>query len=140
MEEERWEAGTPALDRQAVTEASSGAARGAEPPPFVPETTPTPLRRHYVVLSAVALVCGVVAITLLEIGAGIANPIVRLAVLIGAPIVIVTTADAALRIWRSAWAWMPVDRGRGLFRLTWLVVAAVLIVLAAGSMVLVLTA
>jgi hypothetical protein len=27
--------------------------------------------------------------------------------------------DALLRVWRAAWAWMPVDRGKGLFRLTW---------------------
>ncbi len=130
----------PALDRQPVTEASPvGLAPGrGSPPAFVPETTPTPLRRHYVVLSAVALVCGIVAITFLEVGVSLANPIVRLSVLIGAPIVIVTTADAALRIWRSAWAWMPIDRGRGLFRLTWLIVAGVLIALAAGSIVLVL--
>lgn len=127
MEDERWEAGMPALDRQPVP---------VGPPPFVPETAPTPLRRHYVILSAVAFVCGVVAITLLEMGAGIGNPIVRVAILIGAPIVIVTTVDAALRIWRSAWAWMPVDRGRGLFRLTWLVVAGVLIALAVGALVL----
>jgi hypothetical protein len=30
-----------------------------------------------------------------------------------------------LRIWRSAWAWMPIDRGRGLFRLAWVVVSLV---------------
>jgi hypothetical protein len=127
MDDERWEAGMPALDRQPVP---------VGPPAFVPETAPTPLRRHYVMLSVVAFVCGVVAITLLEIGAGIGNPIVRVAILIGAPIVIVTTADAALRIWRSAWAWMPVDRGRGLFRLAWLGAAGLLIVLAAGALIL----
>jgi hypothetical protein len=131
MEDERWEAGMPALDRQGVP---GSVASG--PPPFVPETEPTPLRRHYVTLSAIALVCGVVAITLLELGAGIGNPVVRLAILVGAPIVVVTTADAALRIWRSAWAWMPVDRGRGLFRLTWLVAAGLLVALAIGAFVL----
>ena len=36
-----------------------------------------------------------------------------------------TTGDAVLRIWRSAWAWMPVDRGKGLFRLAWVVVSLV---------------
>ena len=36
-----------------------------------------------------------------------------------------TTADAVVRIWRSAWAWMPVDRGKGLFRLAWVVVSIV---------------
>ncbi|HEX9044767.1 MAG TPA: hypothetical protein VF802_07060, partial [Candidatus Limnocylindrales bacterium] len=51
--------------------------------------------------------------------------LVKLCVLVGAPILVVTTGDATVRIWRSAWAWMPVDRGRGLFRLAWLVVAVV---------------
>jgi hypothetical protein len=36
-------------------------------------------------------------------------------VLIGAPLLVITTADAIVRIWRSAWAWMPVD-GKGAFR------------------------
>ena len=121
----------PALDRQELPSR-------AEPPAFVPETAPTPLRRHYVLVSAIALVCGVVAITLLELGAGIDHPVVRLAILVGAPIIVVTTADAAVRIWRSAWAWMPVDRGRGLFRLTWLVVAGLLIGLAAIAFLLAL--
>jgi len=37
----------------------------------------------------------------------------------------VTTADAVLRIWRSAWAWMPIDRVKGTFRLAWVVVSLV---------------
>jgi hypothetical protein len=28
-------------------------------------------------------------------------------------------ADGAVRVWRSAWAWLPVDRNRGLFRFVW---------------------
>jgi len=36
-----------------------------------------------------------------------------------------TTADALVRIWRSAWAWMPVDRAKGLFRLAWVVTSLV---------------
>jgi hypothetical protein len=132
MDDERWEAGMPALDRQALPGAR------VEPPAFVPETAPTPLRRYYVLLSALAFVCGVIAISLLELGAGIGNPIVRVAILLGAPIVVVTTADAAVRIWRSAWAWMPIDRGRGLFRLTWLIPAGLLIGLAIGAFLLAL--
>jgi hypothetical protein len=46
-------------------------------------------------------------------------------VLIGAPLLVVTTADAVVRIWRSAWAWMPVDRGKGWFRLAWVAVSLV---------------
>ena len=109
----------PVLDRQAVAPGPSG------PPPRVPETAPTPLQPYYVNLSAIALVAGAVAITALELGATLATPIVRIGILIAAPILILTTADATLRIWRSAWTWMPVDRGRGLFRLAWVVVALV---------------
>ena len=61
----------------------------------------------------------------------------KLCMFIGAPILIVTTADDALRIWRSAWAWMPVNPGRGLFRLAWVVAAAVLIALAVAAIVVV---
>ena len=53
------------------------------------------------------------------------SPLVKVCILVGAPILIVTTADASLRIWRSAWAWMPVNRNRGLFRLAWLAAAAI---------------
>ena len=70
-------------------------------------------------LSAPALILGAIAITALELGAGFESPLVKLCVLLAAPLLLITTADATLRIWRSAWAWMPVDRRRGLFRLAW---------------------
>ena len=117
----------PVLDRQAVTPAPAGR------PQRVPETTPTPLQPYYINLSAIALVAGAIAITALELGATLATPIVRIGILVAAPILIVTTLDASLRIWRSAWAWMPVDRGRGLFRLAWLVAAAIGIAVFAGA-------
>lgn len=144
MEDERWERGMPVLDRQVVradagrTTSPPAAATVAGrrpsplppslrdlPPRSVPETRPTPLQRSYVLLSVVVLVCGFVAITALELGVPAGSPLVKLCVLVGAPILVVTTLDAALRIWRSAWAWMPVDRGKALFRLSWLIVAAV---------------
>jgi hypothetical protein len=106
----------------------------------VPEVRPTPLQRHYVNLSVIALLCGVVAITALEFGAGPGSPLVKLCVLIGAPILFATTVDAGLRIWRSAWAWMPVDRAKGLFRLCWIVVAVVGLVALTGATALVLSA
>ena len=81
---------------------------------------------HYINLSVIALICGTVAISALELGVGVGSPLVKLCVLIGGPILIVTTADAGLRIWRSAWAWMPVNRGRGLFRLAWVGMTVVL--------------
>ncbi|HET9344480.1 MAG TPA: hypothetical protein VFO05_02160 [Candidatus Limnocylindrales bacterium] len=140
MDDERWEAGMPVLDRQPVAGPAGAAARTAPsphgatplppsvaglPPRSVPETAPTPLQKHYVLLSVPVLVLGAIAITALELGAPLGSPLVKLCVAIAAPLLIITTADALVRIWRSAWAWMPVDRGRGLFRLAW--VAASLI-------------
>jgi hypothetical protein len=133
MDDQRWEPGMPVLDRQAVSLPPS--LRDA-PPRSVPESAPTPLQRHYVLLSTIPLICGAIAITALELGAGLGSPLVKVAVLVGAPILIVTTLDAILRIWRSAWAWMRVDRGRGLFRLAWVVAALVgLAAIVAGSLV-----
>jgi len=126
----------PVLDRQPALPPS---LRGL-PPRSVPEVAPTPLQKHFVLLSAPALVAGAVAITALEMGAGFGSWLVKLCVLIGAPLLLVTTADATLRIWRSAWAWMPVDRGRGLFRLTWVVVSLVFLSLILFAAVLVLGA
>jgi hypothetical protein len=91
----------------------------------VPETAPTPLQKHYVMLSVVVFLCGAVAITALEFGVPLDSPLVKLCALIGAPFLLVTTLDAILRIWRSAWAWLPVNRGRGLFRLAWVAVALI---------------
>jgi len=133
----------PALDRQAVRQAVRQptlppSLRGL-PPRSVPETRPTPLQAQYVYLSVVVLVCGAIAITALELGAPLGSPLVKLCAMIGLPLLIVTTADATLRIWRSAWAWLPVDRNRGLFRFAW--VGAALVGLAAltlGSIVVIL--
>jgi len=138
----------PVLDRQAVPEAGgipsahpgrSGAALPVSPR-AIPETAPTPLQRHYINLSAIALVAGVVAITALETGSTFASPLVKVGILVAAPILIITTADASLRIWRSAWAWMPVNRQRGLFRLAWLAAAGIGILVFAGAAVLALMA
>lgn len=139
MDDERWEPGMPVLDRQAAgrnaTAATSAPATrvGAPspmppslhglPPRSVPEAAPTPLQAHYINLSVIVLICGAVAITALEIGVSLGSPLVKLCVAVAAPLLVLTTADAVLRIWRSAWAWMPVDRGRGLFRLAWVAVS-----------------
>jgi hypothetical protein len=158
MDDERWEPGMPVLDRQPVADgrppgAGQGAIRavGASrpapqrapsggPPRSVPELAPTPLQRHYVLLSAPALVAGAIAITALEMGAGLGSPLVKACVLVAAPLLLITTADATLRIWRSAWAWMPVDRGRGLFRLSWVVASVIFLALIVLAAVLVLGA
>jgi hypothetical protein len=140
MDDQRWEPGMPVLDRQASSESSLPPSLRALPPRSVPESAPTPLQKHYVLLSTIPLVCGAIAITALELGAGLTSAIVRIPVLIGAPILLITTADATLRIWRSAWAWMDVDRGRGLFRLTWVVAALIGMAVIAIGAYLVLTA
>jgi hypothetical protein len=132
MDDERWEPGMPVLDRQPI-----GHER---PPDRVPETQPTPLQRHYINLSAIALVAGAVAITALETGTSMSSPLIKFCVLIGVPIFVITTGDAALKFYRSAWAWMPVDVGRGLFRLAWVAVALLGIGIAIGAASMVLTA
>jgi len=138
MEDERWEPGMPVLDRQTprATAAATGPAPVTStlppslqglPPRSVPEVAPTPLQRQYINLSVIVLICGAVAITALELGVPPGSILVKLCVLIGAPLLVITTADAVLRIWRSAWAWMPVDRGKGLFRLAWVAVSIVIL-------------
>ncbi len=120
----------PVLDRQGAP----GAARPvpALPPSLqglrprsVPEAAPTPLQPYYINLSVIVLICGAIAITALELGTPLSSPLVKLCVLVGSPLLIVTTGDAVLRIWRSARAWMPVDRTRGTFRLAWVAVSLV---------------
>jgi hypothetical protein len=138
MDDERWESGMPVLDRQAVAGAAPApqvvAGRLAPvlppslqglPPRSVPETEPTPLQKHYVLLSVPVLILGAIAITALEAGVPLGSPLIKLCVLIAAPLLVITTSDAVVRIWRSAWAWMPVDRTKGLFRLAWVVTSLV---------------
>jgi hypothetical protein len=125
MDDERLEAGMPALDRQPVRAPVLPPSLQGLPPRSVPETAPTPLQRHYVLLSVPVLILGAIAITALEAGAGLGSPLVKLCLIVAAPLLVVTTADATVRIWRSAWAWMPVDRGKGLFRLAWVVTTIV---------------
>jgi hypothetical protein len=155
MDDERWEPGMPVLDRQPVREMPSGppprghvtdresslpsSLRGL-PPRSVPEMAPTPLQKHFVLLSAPALVAGAIAITALELGAGFGHPLVKACVLVAGPLLLATTADGTVRIWRSAWAWMPVDRGRGMFRLTWVLASVTFLVLIVLAMIAVLTA
>jgi len=122
----------PVLDRQPI-----GAQSG---PDRLPEVAPTPLQRHYINLSAIALVAGAIAITMVEAGAPLSSPIVKLCAILAAPIFVVTTADSAVRFWRSAWAWMPINRARGLFRLTWVGAALLGIAVAIWAASLILTA
>ena len=109
-------------------------------PDRIPETKPTPLQRQYINLSAIALVAGAIAITAIETGIPLSSPIVKLCALIGAPLFVVTTADAAIRFYRSAMAWLPIDRGRALFRLTWVLAALLGIGVVLGFASVILTA
>jgi hypothetical protein len=141
MDDERWEPGMPALERQPVRPVSSVLPPSLQglPPRSVPETAPTPLQKHYVLMSVPVLILGAIAITALELGAPLGSPLVKLCVVVAAPLLVVTTADAAIRIWRSAWAWMSVDRGKGLFRLAWVAVTLIgLAALVAASIAVVL--
>jgi hypothetical protein len=119
----------PALDRQERPIPLDVHGRPLVPQ-RVPETRPTPLQDHFIHLSIVVLVCGVVAITALEMGTPVSSLLVKGPVLAGGAVLIVVTADALVRVWRSVGAWRPVDAGRARFRLVW---AAVL----AGSLVVV---
>jgi hypothetical protein len=125
MEDERWERGMPVLERQPVRAPVLPPSLQGLPPRSVPELAPTPLQKHYVLLSVPVLILGAVAITALELGTPLGSPLIKLCVLIAAPLLVVTTADAIVRIWRSAWAWMGVDRAKGLFRLAWVVTSFV---------------
>ncbi|MGH2512486.1 MAG: hypothetical protein ACRDGQ_07350, partial [Candidatus Limnocylindrales bacterium] len=98
----------------------------ALPPRSVPETRPTWLQQQYVLMSVPGLIAGFVAITALEMGMPLGSLLIKLCVLAGAPLLAVANVDAIVRIWRAAWAWMPVDRTKGLFRLAWVAVATIL--------------
>jgi len=129
----------PVLDRQSVPLQRDVQGRPLTPS-RVPETKPTPLQPWFIYLSIVGLICGTIAITALNLGATIGDPAVRLPVLLGGLMLVLVTADAALRIWRSAFAWLPVDRGRGLFRFVWFGVACLGVALEVGAIVFVVVA
>jgi hypothetical protein len=120
----------PRLDRQERPQAQPRVRRQA--PQRIPEARPPLLGDWFIYLSIVVLICGVVAITALEFGQPLASPLVRLPFLLAGGLLLLLSADATLRVWRSAWAWLPVDRGRGLFRFVWSAVLGV-IFLATGA-------
>jgi hypothetical protein len=99
-------------------------SRRPEPPQRVPEPNPPLLGDWFIYLSIIVLICGVIAISALEFGSGIESPIVWLPGLIACVLLVIVSADAAVRVWRSAGAWMPVDRNRAYFRYVWFVVLA----------------
>ena len=139
MDDPRFETGMPILDRQPPSVSRLSQVGGASPR-SVPEVRPTPLQKHYVLLSAPALVLGTVAITALEMGAELSSPLIKVCVLVAAPLLAVANADAIVRIWRSAWAWMPVDVSKGRFRLAWVGVGVILYALLVAAAWLVVAA
>lgn len=119
------------LDRQELPP-----PRAKEPPQRVPELRPPLLGDWFIYLSVIVLICGVIAITALELGSRTWDAIVVWPGVAAAALLVVISADAAIRTWRSAWAWLPVDRGRGLFRFVWS--AALVLILVAATVVVVL--
>ena len=70
----------PVLDRQPVRAPTLPPSLQGLPPRSVPETAPTPLQKHYVLLSVPVLILGAIAITALELGAPLGSPLVKLCV------------------------------------------------------------
>jgi hypothetical protein len=139
MDDERSLPVGPQLHRQELPVRRDVAGRRLVPA-RVPESRPTPLQGAFIYLSVVVAVCGVVAITAVELGTPLGSPLVRIPALVGGALLALVTVEAMLRIWRSAWAWLPVDRGRGVFRFVWLATLAVALgCLAVGAWVLLRT-
>ena len=90
MDDERHVPGMPVLHRQPVREPMLPPSLQGLPQRSVPEARPTPLQAHYINLSVIALICGAWRSPRSRLGAGMASPLVKLCVLIGAPILIVT--------------------------------------------------
>jgi hypothetical protein len=66
--------------------------------------------------------------------------LVKIPVLIGGTMLLLVTADALVRVWRSVGAWREVDAGRAAFRIVWVIVLAATLVVVAGIMIVVLLA
>jgi hypothetical protein len=111
------------LDRQELPP-----PRRSGPPQRVPELNPPLLGDWFIYLSVIVLFAGIVAITALEFGNELSSPIVRGPALLGSVLMVPISADAAARVWRSAWTWLPVDRGRGMFRFVWAAVLGAILV------------
>jgi hypothetical protein len=111
-----------------------------EPPQRVPELRPPLLGDWFIYLSVVVLIGGVIAITAFEMGQPLSAPLVKWPAVVAAALLVPISADAALRTWRSAFAWLPVDRGRGLFRFVWAFVLAAIGLASAGTVLLLIAA
>jgi hypothetical protein len=128
--------GGPKLDRQ---ERPVRLGPDGQPliPQRVPETRPTPLQNVFIYLSIVVLFSGIIAIMALELGTPMSSLWVKIPVAVGGTMLLLVTADATVRIWRSAFAWLPVKRDRGLFRFVWVAVLVASMVVIGAFMVIV---
>lgn len=131
--------GGPELDRQERPLPVDAEGRPLIPQ-RVPEEKPTPLQGIFIYLSVIVLVCGVIAIVALELGTELSSLIVKVPVLVGGTLLIIVSADALVRVWRSVGAWRSVDAGRARFRLVWAAVLAGTIGVVAVIMLVVLAA
>ncbi|MEP7378527.1 MAG: hypothetical protein ABI725_03095 [Chloroflexota bacterium] len=113
------------LDRQELPP-----SRANEPPQRVQELRPPLLGDWFIYLSVIVLFCGVIAITALELGNPLRSPIVSFPAVLGAALLAFVAVDAAVRTWRSAFAWLPLSRARAAQRAVWTVV---LVCIALGS-------
>ncbi len=102
------------LDRQELPP-----PRVNEPPQRVPELQPPLLGDWFIYLSVIVMICGVIVITALNLGNDLDSAIVRLPAIIGAAILALVAADAALRTYRSIRAWWPISRARAIQRAVW---------------------
>jgi hypothetical protein len=109
--------------------------RRPEPPQRVPEANPPLLGDWFIYLSVIVLFSGFIAITALEFGNDPGSIIVRFPALVATALLVPISADAALRVWRSAWTWLPVDRNRGLFRFIWAAVLGATLVVSGALVV-----
>ena len=105
------------LDRQELPP-----PRANEPPQRVPELRPPLLGDWFIYLSVIVLFCGIIAITALNLGSSLDSAIVRIPAIIGAAILALVAVDAAVRTYRSIWAWWPMSRARAVQRAVWTVV------------------
>ena len=121
LHDERYEPGMIILDRQEVPLADDGL------PAYVREEEPTPLRGAYIYLSVIGFFCGTIAISALNLGGHWSDPIVKIPVLLGAVPLFIAMSEAALRVARSVPAWWPINRGRALFRASWVLMILTLV-------------
>jgi hypothetical protein len=105
------------LDRQELPP-----PRANGPPQRVPELRPPLLGDWFIYLSVIVLFCGVIAITALELGSSLDSAIVRIPAVVGAAVLVLVAADAAVRTYRSIWAWWPISRARAIQRAVWTVI------------------